>query len=101
LLTGAGTKTKLIQALTVGTPTVSTTIGTEGLGLCHGQETLIADTASDFARNIETLLTDKDLWTRLSNQGRSHIRLLHSPEAVARHFWSLVDGVVAKPEPGE
>jgi hypothetical protein len=69
--------------------------------LCHGQETLIADTASDFARNIETLLTDKDLWTRLSNQGRSHIRLLHSPEAVARHFWSLVDGVVAKPEPGE
>ena len=33
LLYGAGTKRKLVQALLAGTPTVSTTIGVEGLGL--------------------------------------------------------------------
>ena len=49
LLYGAGTKGKLLQALLSGTPTVSTSIGVEGLGLRHGDHVLIADNPASFA----------------------------------------------------
>jgi glycosyltransferase involved in cell wall biosynthesis len=96
LLNGAGTKTKLIQALTVGTPTVTTNIGAEGLNLTDHQEVLIADNPEDFAQSMETLLVDKELWQQLSTKGRQHIRITHSPEAVANYLWTAVEAVLAK-----
>ena len=43
LLYGAGTKRKLVQALAVGTPTVSTSVGVEGLALEDGEHVFVAD----------------------------------------------------------
>ena len=40
---GAGTKRKIVQALMVGTPTVTTGVGAEGLGVRDRREVLIAD----------------------------------------------------------
>lgn len=95
LLNGAGTKTKLIQALTAGTPSVATTIGIEGLNLRDRQEVLVADDPNHFARSMEELLTAKALWELLSTQGRGHIMAGHSPEAVAGYFWAAVEGIPA------
>ena len=98
LLNGAGTKTKLIQALTVGTPSVTTDIGAEGLNLTDHQEVLISNKPEDFARSMETLLADKELWHKLSKQGREHIAVTHSLEAVANYLWTAVNTVLAKPD---
>src|SRR5262249_10584399 len=72
LLFGAGPKRKLVQALMAGTPTVSTTIGIEGLGLQDEKHVLVADDPEDFARGIERLLTDEPLWQRISSDGKDH-----------------------------
>ena len=50
LLYGAGTKRKLVQALMTGTPTVSTSVGTEGLALTPGEHVMVADDAEGLAR---------------------------------------------------
>ncbi len=97
LLNGAGTKTKLIQALTVGTPTVSTSIGAEGLELHDGKELLIADDATAFARRIEILLTDKAVWEGLSRQGREHISSRHGSQVVAASFIKAVNAALLTP----
>lgn len=91
---GAGTKTKLIQSLTVGTPSVSTTVGIEGLNLEHGEHVLVADNAIDFARSIEQLLEDKKTWQRLASQGRKHISRLHGREAVYNNFKRVLSAVM-------
>jgi glycosyltransferase involved in cell wall biosynthesis len=91
---GAGTKTKLIQSLTVGTPSVSTTVGIEGLNLVHGEHVLVADNPIDFANSIEHLLENRETWQRLAIQGRTHIAALHGREAVYSAFKRVLSEVM-------
>lgn len=97
LLYGAGTKHKLIQALTIGTPTVSTTTGIEGLGVRHGSEVLVANEPEAFARSAERLATDEDLWLRLVEGGRRRVQATHGREQVRALFRDLVGRVLARP----
>jgi glycosyltransferase involved in cell wall biosynthesis len=90
LLYGAGTKTKLIQALMVGTPTVTTSVGTEGLNVRDGEHVLVADSPAEFAGAIERLLTDADLWKQLAARGVEHVQQLHGREAVRARFTEVV-----------
>ncbi len=78
---GAGTKRKVVQALLSGTPTVTTSIGAEGLNLIHEEHVLIADEPEQFAAAIERLLSDEPLWQKLSKNGRDHLFVTHSRDA--------------------
>lgn len=77
LLYGAGTKRKLIQALRAGTPTVSTSVGVEGLDVTPGSEVLVADDARTFAAYVERLIEEKSLWTQVADEGRNLIERTH------------------------
>jgi hypothetical protein len=94
---GAGTKRKMIQALMTGTPTVSTSVGAEGLDLTDGEHLLTADNAEGFARSIERLLSDDSLWRHLASNGRARIIRTHSRAAVKSRFAQIVDAVMARP----
>jgi GT2 family glycosyltransferase/glycosyltransferase involved in cell wall biosynthesis len=96
LLHGAGTKRKLIQALMVGTPSVATPIGTEGLGLTAEEHVLVADTPADFAAEVERLVSDPALWRRLVTKGRAHIERVHGRDAVRARLQSVVDRVMSR-----
>lgn len=96
LLYGAGTKRKLIQALMVGTPTVSTSIGTEGLNLQDGEHVLVADDPAVFANSIVRLLQDAKLWQRLVRRGRAQIMLSHSRQVARARFKQVISAVLAK-----
>lgn len=97
LRTGAGTKRKLIQALMVGTPTVSTSIGTEGLDVRDGEDVLVADEPAAFAAAVARLLTDDALWARLAARGRVRAGAAHSREAIRARFAAVLDATLAKP----
>src|ERR1051325_2300232 len=94
---GAGKKRKLVQALMAGTPTVTTTIGAEGLGLIHEQHALIADQPIDFGRSIERLLIDEVLWRRLAENGRALMLATHTRGIARRQFLSAVEAVQKTP----
>jgi glycosyltransferase involved in cell wall biosynthesis len=96
LLYGAGTKRKILQALMVGTPTISTSAGIEGLGLRHEEHVLVADDPDEFASSIERLVSDAALWDRLSRQGREHVLAGHSRELVRQRLLDAIDLVLAK-----
>lgn len=96
LLYGAGTKRKLIQALMTGTPTVSTSIGIEGLDVRHRKDVLVANEPAAFARAIETLLVDDDLWHRLALSGRERIKRVHGREAVRDRFLNVIEGILRR-----
>ncbi len=83
LLHGAGTKRKLIQALMVGTPTVATTIGVEGLEVSDGEHVLVANSAATFAAAVERLLAEPDLWQRIADNGATQLQRVHGRPAVA------------------
>jgi glycosyltransferase involved in cell wall biosynthesis len=77
---GAGTKGKIGQSLACGLPVVTTSVGSEGMGLTDGDHALIADTAPDFAARVIQLYGDASLWMRLSARGRQHVEALFGYE---------------------
>lgn len=70
LLSGSGTRVKILEAWAAGTPIVSTRIGAEGLPGRDGEHFLLADSPADFAAAIRQLLHDEELAARLSAAGR-------------------------------
>jgi glycosyltransferase involved in cell wall biosynthesis len=69
---GGGVRLKLLEALSLEAPTVSTTLGAEGVvGLRGGEHCLLADAPADFATATLQLLDDLALGARLGASGRA------------------------------
>lgn len=58
ILSGGGTRVKIMEAAAYGKPIVSTTIGAEGIELENGSEILLRDSPESFAEACIQLLTD-------------------------------------------
>lgn len=71
---GSGTRFKLLEALAMGCPVVSTRLGAEGLDVQDGEHLLLADTAADFARAVVDLLGDDPRRQRLGEAGQRLVR---------------------------
>jgi glycosyltransferase involved in cell wall biosynthesis len=89
VLVGGSTRLKIPESMALGTPVVSTSLGAEGLDVRHEENILIADTPADFARQIDRLIQDDELWHRLSMQGRQLVERRYSAEAMGRQFAEL------------
>jgi polysaccharide biosynthesis protein PslH len=70
LLSGSGTRFKILEAWAAGRAVVSTTLGAEGLGAIDDQHLLIAADAVAFASAILRLIEDPALRRRLGEAGR-------------------------------
>jgi len=69
LLSGSGTRFKILEAWAAQRAVVSTTIGAEGLGARDGEQLLIADDATAFVDAVVQLWNDPDLRHRLASAG--------------------------------
>lgn len=68
LLSGSGTRLKILEAMSFGNPVVSTSVGAEGIELKVGKHLLIADDPNDFARRVIELFQMKDLFENVRNE---------------------------------
>jgi glycosyltransferase involved in cell wall biosynthesis len=91
---GSGVCLKVVQALALGRPVVATSHGARGLDVEHDKQLLIADEPQDFARQVNALLRDAAMRTRLGNAGRSLARSRYSLEAIFQGVQDLVTRVV-------
>jgi glycosyltransferase involved in cell wall biosynthesis len=71
LLSGSGTRLKILEAWAAGTPVISTRMGAEGLGATPGEHLLIADDPSQFAAAVLSVLYENALASRLAEAGRA------------------------------
>ena len=70
LLSGSGTRFKILEAWAAQRPVVSTAIGAAGLGARDGEHLLIRDRAEEFAGAVEQLLGDAAKRAALGAAGR-------------------------------
>ncbi len=82
LLTGAGTRIKIIEAAAYGKAIVSTTLGAEGLQFREGAEILLRDGSAAFAQACTGLLQDPAARDALGREARAHARLQYDRTAV-------------------
>ncbi|MBE0673006.1 MAG: glycosyltransferase [Anaerolineales bacterium] len=55
---GGGTRIKILDALSMGMPIVSTSIGCEGIDVTPGADVFIADTPEEFADKVDHIVSD-------------------------------------------
>jgi polysaccharide biosynthesis protein PslH len=91
---GGGTRLKIFEALSMGKPVVSTTIGAEGLPLVDGQHFLRADEPAAFAAAVVSLLSDPARRSALGAAGRRLVEERFSWGHVAREFESDLTEVI-------
>lgn len=89
LRVGSGTRIKAFEAMAMGRPVVSTTVGVEGLDVAHERHYLAADNAPDFAASILRLLGDAALGERLARDARARVEERFSWAHVARQFEAI------------
>jgi len=79
---GGGTRLKVLQAMSLAKPIVSTTLGCDGLSVQSGREALLADTPDAFAAAVVRLLRDPSLGRQLGAQAREL--------AIAQYDWHRI-----------
>ncbi|SQH77397.1 Glycosyltransferase [Shewanella benthica] len=83
---GGGTRLKLVEALAMERPVVSTRVGAQGLALRDQQHICYADNASQFANNILKTLSDLPFSLKISKQGADLVREKYSWKDLARRL---------------
>jgi glycosyltransferase involved in cell wall biosynthesis len=68
---GGGTRLKIVEAMSMGIPVVSTSKGAEGLEVEDGQNIIIADDAGEFSKKLIKLLMNSEKLIELAREGRS------------------------------
>ncbi len=91
LLAGGGTRFKILEAMALGTPVVSTTKGAEGLAAADGVHLLLADDPESFAWAVLRLLGDETMRGRLAQNARELICRTYAWPAILPHFLAEVD----------
>lgn len=82
LLSGSGTRLKILEAFALGTAVVTTAIGAEGIAASHGEHMLVADEPAQFARSVLELLRDPQAAARLATAARALVEARYGWEAV-------------------
>ncbi|HET6413600.1 MAG TPA: glycosyltransferase family 4 protein [Anaeromyxobacter sp.] len=83
LRVGGGTRLKILEAMAMGRPIVSTTVGAEGIVAVPGQDILIADDPGTFASEVGRLLESPELGARIGASARSLVERRYSWGSVA------------------
>ena len=91
LRVGGGTRLKIFEALAMGKPVLSTTVGAEGLAVENGRHLMLADGEQAFAAAAVRLLADADRRRALAGEGRRLVEEQYSWRQVTRVFEGYLD----------
>jgi glycosyltransferase involved in cell wall biosynthesis len=83
---GSGIRIKILEAMSMGIPVVSTSVGCEGIPGKNGTDFMIADSAEEFAHAVIKILSDPAYGANMGNSARQFIE---------EHFnWDRAVGII-------
>ena len=83
---GSGTRLKILHAMAMGLPIISTSIGAEGLLITEGEEILIRDSAESFAEAVLQLNSNVELRQKLRLNGRKLVEKQYDWESIFSNY---------------
>ncbi|MCU1291933.1 MAG: hypothetical protein JWP08_783 [Bryobacterales bacterium] len=91
LLSGGGTRLKILEAMAAGTPVISTRLGAEGLPVADRQEILFADSPASWLQAFE-YLADRERRSALVDRARRLAVAQFDWDAIAERLIELYQG---------
>lgn len=92
---GGGTRLKVLEALAMGKPVVSTAVGCEGVAVRDGEHLMIADDARAFASKIFEVFENPALRAALGRAGRRLIETRYSWDLAGARLESLYREIIS------
>lgn len=89
LLSGGGTRLKILEAMAFGIPVVTTKVGGEGIDIVNEENVLIADTPQEMVEAIVRLKNDKKLVEKLIREGKRLVQEKYGWEAIAKKLSTI------------
>ncbi|RLI62703.1 MAG: hypothetical protein DRO67_06900, partial [Candidatus Asgardarchaeum californiense] len=96
IISGSGTKIKVLNALAMGKPVVTTSIGAEGIDVTPGENIIIADTPEEFAEKVIELLKNPKKAKELGEKGRKLIEEKYSWDVISVKIYKTYDELLSK-----
>lgn len=90
---GAGLKGKLIDAMQTGTPSITTSIGAEGMHAGLPWNGFIADTPEDIASMAIKLYTNQKVWAKAQQNGFKIINELYDKTSLSKNLLVKLDTI--------
>lgn len=96
ILAGAGTRVKILEAMSAGIPVVSTTLGAEGIDVVSGEQLILADDPHSFSRGLLQLLADRERRQSMRASARSLVERQYSWDVVGDRLESIYAELLAR-----
>jgi glycosyltransferase involved in cell wall biosynthesis len=93
---GGGTRLKVLEAMAMRKPIVSTSIGCEGINVRQEESILIADDPETFARSVVRVLRDAELRRRLTEAGYELMKNEYEWEVIGRSVDRIYQELLAR-----
>jgi len=90
ILSGSGTRLKILEYMAAGKPVVSTTKGAEGLLIRNRENIIIADEPRTFAEGILFLLKTPGSAEKLGSEGKKMVRANYSWQKIIDDFQEII-----------
>jgi polysaccharide biosynthesis protein PslH len=74
-----GTQNKILEAMALGVPVITSNVAAAGVDVVPGEHLLVADGAAECAQTVLRLMSDRDERQRLSEAGRARV--------ISHHHW--------------
>ena len=99
LLSGGGTRLKIVEAMAAGRAVAATTVGAEGLVAEPGTHLLVEDEPERLAEACARLLTESDLRARLAGAGRELVERRYAWRALGEELARVLESVAGRATP--
>lgn len=86
---GTGLQNKLLEAMAMGLPCITTPLANNALKAIPNESILIANNAEEFAKWIIQLNTDQALYEKLANNGRNFVKANYNWESTTKKLEKL------------
>ncbi len=84
LRAGSGSRLKILEAMALGKPVISTSKGAEGLQIEPGKDFMVAEDTAGFAESVSKLLSNPELYDEISANARKTVEEKYDWSEAAR-----------------
>lgn len=91
VVSGSGTRIKILEAMAMGVPVIATKIGAEGLKLNGDSEVIVCKNAQDMGNKISSLYSDEKALSRLSINSRKLVEREYSWEKILNKYLEIYE----------
>jgi glycosyltransferase involved in cell wall biosynthesis len=92
---GSGTRLKILEAMSLGNPVVSTSLGAMGLHVTDKSDILLADDAHEFASNVLQLMNDRVRFDGMRELARNLVDARYDWRIIGKSAIHAIDTVIS------